>query len=253
MLSSGLQPPVASRAASARPRAPPRGAPPPSATASAPARDWRRSRPIPPGSPYPAKELCSSCGLCDTPLVAFVKDACPFLGDGNGRIPSLERQTHGRERTEAERHFGVNEELLFARASGMPGAQWTGIVTSIACRMLATGAVEGVVCVGSHPDNPLRPRPFLALTPEAVLASRGVKPMLSNNLSVLAEVEARGLKRLLFIGVGCAVQALRSVEPHLGLEKLYVLGTNCTDNGREAGLDKFLVRFSLSLSARRSR
>jgi hypothetical protein len=41
-----------------------------------------------------------------------------------------------------------------------------------------------------------------------------------------------GVKRLLFIGVGCQVQALRSVEKYLGLEKLYVLGTNCVDNGR---------------------
>lgn len=32
------------------------------------------------------------------------------------------------------------------------------------------------------------------------------------------------------------VQALRSIEPYLGLEKLYVLGTNCTDNGpRQVG------------------
>ena len=36
------------------------------------------------------------------------------------------------------------------------------------------------------------------------------------------------------------VQALRSVEPYLGLEKLYVLGTNCVDNGPRAGLEKFL-------------
>jgi coenzyme F420-reducing hydrogenase beta subunit len=41
-----------------------------------------------------------------------------------------------------------------------------------------------------------------------------------------------GVKRLLFIGVGCQVQALRSVEHYLGLDKLYVLGTNCVDNGR---------------------
>lgn len=40
------------------------------------------------------------------------------------------------------------------------------------------------------------------------------------------------MKRLLFIGVGCQVQALRSVEKYLGLDKLYVLGTNCVDNGR---------------------
>ncbi len=36
------------------------------------------------------------------------------------------------------------------------------------------------------------------------------------------------------------VQALRTVEKHLGLEKLYVLGTNCVDNGPRQGLDKFL-------------
>lgn len=36
------------------------------------------------------------------------------------------------------------------------------------------------------------------------------------------------------------VQALRSVEQYLGLEKLYVLGTNCVDNGPRQGLEKFL-------------
>lgn len=30
------------------------------------------------------------------------------------------------------------------------------------------------------------------------------------------------------------------MEQYLGLEKLYVLGTNCVDNGRRQGLDKFL-------------
>lgn len=36
------------------------------------------------------------------------------------------------------------------------------------------------------------------------------------------------------------VQALRAVEKHLGLEALYVLGTNCVDNGPRQGLEKFL-------------
>ncbi len=53
-----------------------------------------------------------------------------------------------------------------------------------------------------------------------------------------------GVKRLLFIGVGCQVQAVRSIEPYLGLDKLYVLGTNCVDNGRRATLDKFLAAAS---------
>lgn len=36
------------------------------------------------------------------------------------------------------------------------------------------------------------------------------------------------------------VQALRSVEKYLNLDKLYVLGTNCVDNGPRQGLEKFL-------------
>lgn len=47
--------------------------------------DWRsKAKPIKEGSTYPAKELCSHCGLCDTYYVAHVKDACAFLGDGKG-------------------------------------------------------------------------------------------------------------------------------------------------------------------------
>ena len=36
------------------------------------------------------------------------------------------------------------------------------------------------------------------------------------------------------------VQALRSVEKYLNLDALYVLGTNCVDNGPRHGLEKFL-------------
>ena len=36
------------------------------------------------------------------------------------------------------------------------------------------------------------------------------------------------------------MQALRSVEKYLNLDALYVLGTNCVDNGPRQGLEKFL-------------
>ena len=64
-------------------------------------------------------------------------------------------------------------------------------------------------------------------------------------LQMLAELEARGFKKVLFIGVGCQVQALRKVEKYLQLEKLYVIGTNCTDNGPREGLEKFLVYYTI--------
>lgn len=137
--------------------------------------------------------------------------------------------------------MGVHEEVLYARkVEPVEGAQWTGIVTTIAIEMLKSGMVEAVVCVQSDPEDRFGPRPVLARTPDEVLAAKGVKPTLSPNLNTLALVEAAGVKRLLFCGVGCQVQALRSVEHHLNLEKLYVLGTNCVDNGTREGLDKFL-------------
>ncbi|WCJ24166.1 7-hydroxymethyl chlorophyll a reductase chloroplastic [Euphorbia peplus] len=207
--------------------------------------DWRqRSKPIPPGRTYPAKDYCSRCGLCDTYYIAHVRDACAFLGDGMSKIERMEPVVHGRGRKPDsldDMYMGVHEELFYARKTKpVEGAQWTGIVTTIAIEMLKAGLVEAVVCVQSDPEDRLSPRPVLARTPEEVIAAKGVKPTLSPNLNTLALIEAAGVKRLLFCGVGCQVQALRSVEHHLNLDKLYVLGTNCVDNGTRDGLDKFL-------------
>ncbi|GAX72952.1 hypothetical protein CEUSTIGMA_g407.t1 [Chlamydomonas eustigma] len=207
--------------------------------------NWReKASPIRTGSIYPAKEYCSNCGLCDTHYVAHVKEACAFLGDGMSRIERLEEMVHGRKRNgedDDELHFGVLQHMLYARnAPGIEGAQWTGIITQIAVEMLQSGKVEAVVCVQSDESDRFTPKPMVARSVEDIIASRGVKPTLSPNLDVLATVEALGVKKLLFIGVGCQVQALRSIEPYLGLEKLYVMGTNCVDNGRREGLGKFL-------------
>lgn len=156
----------------------------------------------------------------------------------------LEPIVHGRGRKEDsldDLYFGVHEEVNYARKiEPLEGAQWTGIVTTIAIEMLRSNKVDAVVCVQSDAEDRFSPKPFLARTPEEVLAARGVKPTLSPNLNTLALVEAAGVKRLLFCGVGCQVQALRMVEKYLGLEKLYVLGTNCVDNGTREGLNKFL-------------
>ena len=68
-----------------------------------------------------------------------------------------------------------------------------------------------------------------------------MKPSLSPNLKVFAEIETNPeIKNVLYIGVGCSVVALREVEQYLGLDNLYVLGTNCADNGRTDGFYKFV-------------
>lgn len=200
-----------------------------------------------PGSSKPAKERCSECGLCDTAYIHYVKDACAFL---NQQIPTLEAANHGRSRdldNEEELYFGVHQKMVAARKlAPIDGAQWTGIVSTLAIEMLNKGLVEGVVCVQNTEDDRFQPMPVVAKTPEEILAARVNKPTLSPNLSVLEQIEQSGMKRVLVIGVGCQIQALRAVQHQIGLEKLYVLGMPCVDNVTRAGLQKFLDTTSRS-------
>lgn len=207
----------------------------------------KKARALKPGSRRPAKELCSECGLCDTYYVHYVKEACAFI---NQQIADLEQEFHGRSRNlsqENDVYFGVHQDMMAARKTQpIEGAQWTGIVSSIAIEMLNQGLVEGVVCVQNTTEDRFQPKPVIATTPEEILAARVNKPTLSPNLSVLELVEQSGMKKLLVIGVGCQIQALRAVQDKLGLEKLYVLGTPCVDNVTRAGLQKFLDTTSRS-------
>ncbi|MFK0733992.1 MAG: Coenzyme F420 hydrogenase/dehydrogenase, beta subunit C-terminal domain [Gloeotrichia echinulata GP01] len=207
----------------------------------------KKARALKPTSRRPAKELCSECGLCDTYYIHYVKEACAFI---NQQIDELETQTHTRKRNldnPDELYFGVHQDMIAAqKQQPIEGAQWTGIVSSIAIEMLNRGIVEGVVCVQNTKEDRFSPMPVIARTPEEILAARVNKPTLSPNLSVLEQIEKSGMKRLLVIGVGCQIQALRAVEKQLGLEKLYVLGTPCVDNVTRAGLQKFLETTSRS-------
>lgn len=214
-------------------------------TASLPPHE--RARPLAKGSPKPAKDLCSDCGLCDSRWVAYVRNACAFL---NQQFERLEEKAHGRSRdldNEDELYFGVHQRMVSARL-GPPiaGAQWTGIVSRIGVRALETGLVDAVLCVQQSPDDRFTPVPVLARTPEEVLAARVNKPTLSPNLEVLEQLPGSGIRRLLAIGVGCQIQALRAVQDTLPLEQLYVLGMPCVDNVSRAGLQTFLESASSS-------
>ncbi|KAL9191107.1 hypothetical protein ACHAXT_000813 [Thalassiosira profunda] len=199
---------------------------------------------------FPAKSHCSKCGLCETSYVTHVSDACAFLGEGMKRnIDGLEEAVHGRKRKldgvvwngasaegAEEARFGVMHRPMALARGKVKNAQWTGCVTSIALSMLEAGMVDAVVCIASKDDDGdgggwSNPEPILARTVEDVLRGRGVKPALAPSLRVLDELKASpDIKRLLFCGVGCAVQAFRAIEHQLDLDETYVLGTNCVDN-----------------------
>jgi len=198
-------------------------------------------------SKFPAKEHCSKCGLCETTFVSKVSDACAFLNDGMSKIDNYEKIVHGRQRKVDEMvwsdtkdtngmadegRFGVlHEPMRLARGVGIPNAQWTGCVTGIALSMLESGKVDAVVCIANSGEGWSTPEPILAKTADDVLRGRGVKPALAPSLKVLDQIKQdASIRKLLFCGVGCAVQAFRSIEEDLNLDEVYVLGTNCADN-----------------------
>jgi coenzyme F420-reducing hydrogenase beta subunit len=219
----------------------------PPTSPSGPVPPHERARPLSKGSVYPARDLCSQCGLCDSRWVAYVRQACAFL---NQRFDAMEIAAHGRSRNlenEDELYFGVQQRMLSARLrQPIAGAQWTGIVSRIGVRALETNLVDAVLCVGQSPDDRFTPVPTLARTPEEVLAARVNKPTLSPNLEVLEQLPGSGIRRLLAIGVGCQIQALRAVQATLPLDELYVLGLPCVDNVSREGLRTFLESASAS-------
>ena len=113
-----------------------------------------RAKPLAKGSTYPAKDLCSQCGLCDSRWVAYVKDSCAFL---NQRFDAMEAAAHGCSRdldNEDELYFGVQQRMVTARLRHpIAGAQWTGIVSRIGVRALESGLVDAVLCVGQRGDD----------------------------------------------------------------------------------------------------
>lgn len=150
-----------------------------------------------------------------------------------------------------EARFGVlHRPIQLGKGIGIQGSQWTGVVTGIALSMLESGEVQAVACIGAGPGGWSDPQPLLARTPEEILKGRGVKPALAPSLRVLDEIRKdESISRLLFCGVGCAVQAFRVIQGDLNLEKVYVIGTNCVDNSPSREMAEKFVKDGVGIDS----
>ncbi len=169
--------------------------------------------------------------------------ACQFIRPD---YEGLERRVHGRGRDPSrqdEQFFGPFRRMLQASLqSPLPGAQWTGITTRLAERLLETGEVDAVLAMAPDPEDRWRPVPRLVTRAEDMKACRGMRMGYAPLLALLEPARERGYRRLAVIGIPCQVYALRSLEAGLGLEKLYVIGTPCSDNTTTEHFHQFLER-----------
>lgn len=188
------------------------------------------------------RRLCTDCGISRSSDPHRCGRACQFIEPD---YAALERRVHGRTRDPAradETHFGPLRRMLQASLRRpLEGAQWSGITTRIAERLLETGAVDAVLTMGSDPADRWRPVPVLVTKAEDMAACRGMRMGYAPLLSLLEPARAAGHKRLAVIGIPCQVYALRALEAELGFEKLYVIGTPCSDNTTTERFHEFLA------------
>ena len=200
----------------------------------------------------PYRRLCTDCGISRSAQPQRCAQACQFIQPD---YPGLERRVQGRARGEGpaagedERFFGPYQTLLRARLrQPSVGAQWTGITTRIAERLLEQGLVDAVIAMAPHPDDRWRPMPVLVTRAEDMAVCRGMRMGYAPLLEWVEPALAQGHKRLAVIGIPCQIYALRAIQPQLerehGLQSLFVIGTPCSDNTSTENFHHFLSLLS---------
>ena len=191
------------------------------------------------------RDLCTDCGISRSSDPKQCGSACQFIKPD---YANLETQVHGRARDPSrtdEQFFGPFRRMLRASlAVPSVGAQWTGITTRIAERLLETGAVDAVLTMAPDPDDKWKPMPVLVTKAEGMAQCRGMRMGYAPLLALLEPARDLGYKRLAVIGVPCQIYALRALEKSLGFERLYVIGTPCSDNTTTARFHQFLELIS---------
>lgn len=185
------------------------------------------------------RRLCTDCGLSRMKNANDCGKACQFIAPN---YPETEKAVHGRAAGLGdEGFFGVSTVMY--KASLKPareGAQWTGLTTRLAERLLETEAVEAVICMVPDPDDRWRPRPALITRAADMTQARGMRMGYAPLLAMLEPAQAAGYKRLAVIGIPCQVHALRKIETDMGFDRIYVIGTPCSDNTTTENFHEFL-------------
>jgi coenzyme F420 hydrogenase subunit beta len=187
------------------------------------------------------RALCTDCGVSRMEDPKACGRACQFIAPD---YAALEARVHGRARDAArpdELHFGPF--LAMHRAAlktPRDGAQWTGLTTRLAERLLETGAVDGVLTMRPDDNDMWKPVPVIVTRAADMARCRGMRMGHAPLLALLEPARAMGLKRIAVIAIPCQTYALRALEAELGFEAITVIGTPCSDNTTTEKFHAFL-------------
>ncbi|ART99649.1 Coenzyme F420 hydrogenase/dehydrogenase, beta subunit C-terminal domain [Yoonia vestfoldensis] len=188
--------------------------------------------------------LCTDCGVSRMADASACGRACQFIKPD---YPALEARVHGRAAGPDgdEPFFGVTG-AMYRAALTQPrqGAQWTGLTTRLAERLLETGAVDAVLTMVPDPADRWRPRPAIITEAAEMAEARGMRMGYAPLLALLEPAHAAGHRRMGVIGIPCQIYALRALEAELGFDRIYVIGTPCSDNTTTENFHGFLARLT---------
>ncbi|MEC8021434.1 MAG: Coenzyme F420 hydrogenase/dehydrogenase, beta subunit C-terminal domain, partial [Pseudomonadota bacterium] len=93
----------------------------------------------------------------------------------------------------------------------------------------------------ADPQDRWAPEATIVTEPAALAAARGMRMGYAPVVAAVEHARDLGFKRLAVIALPCQSYALRSLEPGLGLEALYLIGTPCSDNTSTEHFHRFLA------------
>jgi coenzyme F420 hydrogenase subunit beta len=111
--------------------------------------------------------------------------------------------------------LGPVHQTWTARARpGVPGAQDGGLVSALLIGLLEAGAIDGALVARESRTEPWKGEPYLARTPEEVVACAG---SFYNQTMALAALDLKGhdlppRPRIAVVGTPCEVEAIRAMQ-----------------------------------------
>ena len=188
--------------------------------------------------------LCTDCGVSRMDDPSACGKACQFIKPD---YPTSETSVHGRpaKGDGDERFFGVTQGMYRAALTpARAGAQWTGLTTRLAEQLLENGTVDAVLTMVPDDNDRWRPRPAIITDPADMVHARGMRMGYAPLLALLEPARAAGHLRIAVIGIPCQIYALRAMEADLGFDRIYVIGTPCSDNTTTENFHSFLAKLT---------
>lgn len=189
------------------------------------------------------RSLCTDCGVSRMKDPAACGTACQFIKPD---YPTAEKRVHGRDAGQGdETFFGVTQSMYRAALTpAREGAQWTGLTTRLAEKLLEDGAVDAVLTMVPDAQDKWKPTPALITKAGDMARARGMRMGYAPLLALLEPAAQAGHRRIAVIGIPCQIFALRALEEKLGFDRIYVIGTPCSDNTTTENFHSFLARLT---------